>query len=247
MNAKNNRLNHNFQLLYLIVGKCHTADSAYAVLKDLQQDRELALDRAKSSELRTKAKQLSIQKRIKDAENQDDEIELLEAKADLMDMESDIELSKKNIASAQDELDFINKLLEKVQPHRKYKELSDRDAFEACQSDEWKYELIERATSNILLTGSFNPEDYKNILRHPESDSMLNQINDFKRSASSNPNLMLDTKPVFQVELEKEFDHLLLPSKDSSTLEKPLPLIDASKVVSINSKKKENQSNEPTN
>ncbi len=208
MNAKNNRLNHNFQILYMIVGKCHTPDAAYAILKDLQEDRELALSKAKSSKLKNEAKLLSFKKRIENAIRENDKIEELEVKAEIMDMETDVKLMEKNVKSAQDELEFINKLIDKVNPYREFKDLSDREAFELCQHDEWKYELLERAKINLLLTGGLTPEDYKNILRHPDSKEMLNQINETKLLIRSNPNVMIDVKPEFQIKLEKEFKML---------------------------------------
>ena len=48
MSAKLHRSNTNFQIAYFIAGRCHTADAAYIELLNLREDREAALNMAKS-------------------------------------------------------------------------------------------------------------------------------------------------------------------------------------------------------
>ena len=42
MNAKNHKQNTNFQIVYFLVGSCHTPDGAYALLCELREERLLA-------------------------------------------------------------------------------------------------------------------------------------------------------------------------------------------------------------
>ena len=172
MHSKNNRLNHDFQILHFIVGRCHTADAAYGVLKDLEQDRIMALNAAKAGEIRKKAKELDIKRRLES----DDEVTRLEAEADWLEFQNDESISELNVKAAEKELKFIQDLIQEVNQYRRFKDLPDDEAFELAQRDEWKYELLERAQNQLMLTGTINPEDFVNIKAHPDSMEIMQEI-----------------------------------------------------------------------
>jgi hypothetical protein len=163
MHAKNNRVNKNFQIAYFLAGSCFTADGAYSLLKDLQEDREMALAQLESIDLK-------VQARIAKA-NRDIEIgtewEELEGKAELVEIENNKKFSDRNIQAAKDELAFINECIKKLQPHRKFAHLSDPEAHEACQFDEWKYELIYRAENYLITAGTIPADHFMTMRLHP--------------------------------------------------------------------------------
>lgn len=166
MHAKNNRQNHDFQIVYFLVGDCHTPDGAYSLLCDLREDRENALGLVESSALKEKAKRLRAQRVIDNAEA--DEIDQLEAQAEVSELDAMLACSKRNIAAAKAELATINKCIEILQPMRKFAHLPDHEANEACQREEWKLELINRAENSLMVTGSIPPDQFKTMRMHPD-------------------------------------------------------------------------------
>ncbi len=164
MNSKNGRVNHDFQILHFLIGSCHTADGAYSLLCDLKEERDSVVRNLHCSELRTKAKLLKLEKQLLS----DDKSERLEAQADLEELENNKEQNDKLTKAAIAELNFINSCIDRLQPYRKYSHLSDSEAHEECQREEWKLELITRA-ENFLLTGGGIPPDHFSAMRmHPD-------------------------------------------------------------------------------
>lgn len=163
MIAKRHRQNHNFTILYNIVGDCHTADAAYALLLDLREDRQMAVDACKVAELRSKAKRIDALKRLESP----DLVVKTNAEADLLELDTAEKACGPLLDAALDEIAFIDKCIKEIQPQRKYAHLSDAEATEACQQEEWCLELIRRA-ENYLLTSGCIPEDHFNAMRqHP--------------------------------------------------------------------------------
>lgn len=183
MHAKNNRVNKNFQIAYFLAGSCHTPDGAFSLLKDLQEDREMAFAQLESVNLRVQAK---IAKAKHDIEH-GTEWEQLEAKAELAEIENTKKFSERNIEAAKQELNFINKCLEKIQPYRRFAHLTDPEAHEAAQFDEWKLEMIHRAENYLLTTGSIPTDHFITMRQHPAFvDEILPAIENTKQLMMSN-------------------------------------------------------------
>lgn len=164
MHAKNNRQNHDFQILHFLAGSCHTADGAYALLCDLRDDRADALKQATAAHLREQAKMLRAQRRLAS----DDEAERLEGKADLAEIEGHAETLAKNIAAAQSELAFIESCISHLRPLRQFAHLPDAQAHEACQREEWRMELIARAENYLLTAGTIPADHLATMRQHPD-------------------------------------------------------------------------------
>lgn len=179
MHYKNGRQNHDFQIAFFLVGACHTADAAYALLKDQFEDRDNAIKMYNASKLKEEAKKIRanaiianekdrVQKSISDGGNPEAWARTLEAQAELAEIEAMRETTVRNLKAAQDERAFIQKCIDKLQPHRKFAHLTDAEAGQAAQRDEWRLELMQRA-SNFLLTGGSIPHDHFNTMRmHPD-------------------------------------------------------------------------------
>ena len=202
MHAKNNRVNKNFQIAYFLAGSCYTPDGAYALLKDLQEDREMALAQLESLNLKVQAK---IAKAKHDIEH-GNEWEQLEAKAELAEIENNKKFSERNIEAAKQELDFINKCIEKIQPHRRFAHLPDPEAHEAAQHDEWKFELMSRAENYLLTTGSIPTDHFITMRQHPAFvDEILPSIEKTKQMMISNQDkqLLINTLDERKVNIPK--------------------------------------------
>jgi hypothetical protein len=187
MSSKNNRLNHDFQIAYFLAGSCHTPDAAYSLLKDLQEEREMALAQIEGSELRAKAKILRAEKMIQS----DDPATVLEGQAELADMKNNEHFLRKNIEAAKRELNFIQKCIDRLYPYRKYSHLPDEEAHEAIQMEEWKLELINRAENNLLASGQISSDLLQTMRQHPQFQSdILPAIENIKLVMTTNDNFL---------------------------------------------------------
>lgn len=173
MHAKNNRQNHDFQIAYFLAGSCHTADGAYALLCDLREDRTHALAMVESSDLRRQARRMRALERLQNAQETDDRPEQLEAAAELSELDAGEALESVNRRAAEQELAFIQKCIDAIQPYRRYGHLPDPQAHEATQAEEWRLELVHRAENYLLTGGGIPPDQLSTMRMHPQFDSHI--------------------------------------------------------------------------
>jgi hypothetical protein len=169
MSVKFNRNNTNFQIAYFIAGNYHTPDAAYFALRNLQTERQRAVDSIPIAEIKWRAARMKLEQKLKSSV----EYERLEAQGELQELELEIKNFQPLSESARAELQFITECIEKIQPLRKYAHLPDIEAAEACQAEEWGMELQRRA-ENYLLTSGTIPHDHFNTMRlHPAFETQL--------------------------------------------------------------------------
>jgi hypothetical protein len=169
MHYKTNRQNHDFQIAYFIAGACQTPDAAYAILKDLREDRSNAINSYTAGKLREQAKIVRATALLAS----DDEATRLDAQADLAEIEGMVATSLANYNAALAEMAFIDKCIEKVQPLRKFSHLTDAEAFEAAQQEEWKFSLIHQAENSLLTSGTVTAELFSTMRMHPDFESEI--------------------------------------------------------------------------
>ena len=150
-----NRHNSDFQIAYLLAGRLHSPDAAYAMLCNLREGRELALAEAEPELKRLRS--AAVTTGLRGALNRLLRRDSTAAKVFL-----------KNYAAAQAELHTIARCIERVQPLRAYRALPDAEAHEACQRDEWRLEFIERAENSLLATGYLSAELLSDMRAHPD-------------------------------------------------------------------------------
>lgn len=171
MNSKPHRNNCNFQLKHFMAGSCHTPDGAWALLYDQKIDIGVKIEHTKAQGLRRQAKMMAAQAVLDDPKST--EVERLNAEADLLECNSAIEGWSKNLEAAENEYAYICKLMDELEPLRKYKHLPLLEANEAMQRDEWLGELKTRA-ENFLLTAGTIPHDHLNTMRcHPDFEDEI--------------------------------------------------------------------------
>ncbi len=189
MHYKTNRLNHDFQIAYFIAGSCQTADAAYSILTDLREDRSNALKSFEAYRKRDQAKVLRAQAKINSAaskvcvtqdERDINEADRLEAEAEIDELKAMVETTQNNYDAALSELNFIQACIEKLAPHRRFAHLSDAEAHEAAQFDEWKLQLVH-TSQNMILSGGSIPHDHWATMRmHPAFETeILPAVNKF--------------------------------------------------------------------
>jgi hypothetical protein len=169
MIVKRNKTNNNFQIAYFIAGACFTPDAAYFALLNQRDDRQAAMNASRVNELKIKAKKLELQRKLKSA----DEVEALEAEAELLEIELNEPRNCELIEACQDELAFIDQCIEQVKPLRKYSHMSDLEAAEACQREEFAREFQYRI-ENFLLTHNTIPSgEMASMRQHPDFETYL--------------------------------------------------------------------------
>ena len=165
MHSKNYRTNHDFQNAYFLAGKCHTPDAAYATLCDQRDSRVDAVANYHVQQKRTAAKRM----RLEDERSRElHQARILEIEADLEEINNGEKAGHVCYAAALDELAFLERCIEAVQPLRKYKHLPDPEAHEAAQREEWLLELIERAEDMYFCHGTLSPDHLTTMRAHPD-------------------------------------------------------------------------------
>lgn len=177
MISKNHRVNTDFQILYFLIGSCHTIDGVYSLLCELKEEREDAVKSIESMELKTKASILKAERLLAS----DDEIDQLLGKAELSEIEARKETFEKNVKAAREELGFINTCIDRLQSYRRYSHLPEQEAHLAMQRDEWRLELINRAENSLMTSGTIASDEFNTMRMHPDFETdILPEINNIK-------------------------------------------------------------------
>ena len=124
----------------------------------------MALAQLKPSALRERAKRIQIARMMA----HEDECAQLEGQAMLAEIEENIDLANRNISAAHKELEFINLCIERIQPFREYAGLTDDEAHQAAQREEWKLELLNRAETHLLAQGCIPTDHFDTMRMHPD-------------------------------------------------------------------------------
>ena len=171
MNAKPHRTNSDFQLKHFLAGSCYTADGAWMLLYGQKIDIETKIRYAKICELRRNAKSTTAKEVL--GSSNTTAAARLNAEADLHEVENEAITADLNLKAAIDELNCINKLMEELDPHRKYGHLPVLEANEACQREEWLGELKARAENYLVCQGSIPCDQLTTMRSHPDFDAIL--------------------------------------------------------------------------
>ena len=170
MYSATHRMNHDFQLQFFMANSCHTPDAAYALLYAQKVDMETKLKHVRAQELKRAAKQAKASYTLS---HSNFEYEKLEARAELAELEADAYVVEMNIKGAEQELACIQKLMDELEPQRKYAHLNILEANEACQREELLEELKYRA-ENFLFSQGVIPADQLSTMRcHPDFQELL--------------------------------------------------------------------------
>lgn len=163
MHAIPNHQNSNFQIIYFLAGSCHTPDGAYALLCNLRESRESAIGGTAAAALREQAKRERARAKL----TSKDISEVFEGRAEIAEIDAAAALGNRNRKACEVELAFINKAIERINPHRKFKHLADEEANQAAQFDEWKLELVHRAENHMLTSGTIPADHFATMRMHP--------------------------------------------------------------------------------
>jgi hypothetical protein len=171
MESKPHRTNSDFQLRYFMAGSCHTPDGAWMLMYGQKIIIESNLAHSKAQRLRRDAKIEAAQAVIDDAVAPPHAKK--SAQADIIEANAELPIWENNVKAACDELATITKLMNELEPKRKYKKLPLLEANEAAQRDEWLGELLERAENFLLMQGTI-PHDHFHTMRcHPDFEAKI--------------------------------------------------------------------------
>jgi hypothetical protein len=169
MIVKRNRQNNNFQIAYFIAGSCFTPDAAYFALLNQRDDRRRALEHSQVEELRALAKK----QRIDLCLFSEDPIEALEAQADLQEWMNQRSDARDLQQSCEEELAFIDLCIDRIKPLRQYAHLSDNEAAEACQREEFAKEFQYRIENFLATSGAIPHNELAVMRQHPDFNRLL--------------------------------------------------------------------------
>jgi len=168
MISKFHKQNTNFQIAYFLAGSCHTPDGAYILLKELREEREMAIKNYEVQQLKNKAEELRAKKLL-----EGDEADKLEGQAKLLELKNNREQGEVLYKAALDEINFIDKCIAALEPLRKYRDLPDQEVSELVQKEEWTYELLRRAENYLITTGTIPPDQLDTMRMHPEFKTLI--------------------------------------------------------------------------
>jgi hypothetical protein len=169
MIVKRNRQNNNFQIAYFIAGSCFTADAAYFALMNQRDDRRRALQHQAVESKRSQAKKLLAQRLAESA----DPVEQLQGQADLEELQNQSQDSEDLAQSCREELAFIDLCIERITPLRQYSHMTDNDAAEACQREEFAREFKFRIENFLSTSGSIPYNEMAVMRQHPDFNQVL--------------------------------------------------------------------------
>lgn len=75
------------------------------------------------------------------------------------------------------EIDFLKDVIARLEPHRKYRDLPDHEAHQACQREEWALEFKFRAENYLLSAGTIPADQLAAMRVHPDWPQIQNHIN----------------------------------------------------------------------
>lgn len=156
--------NSQFQTIYFIIGKCHTADEAYRVILQQLEERQQAVDMAKLTDEEFKLRRMKAEEQIKST----NKITKYEGELEMKKIDVDYKYFKLNFEEAERELAFLEDCKNKLEPFRKYRDIPIHIANQLIQQEEWKHELILRAKEFILTRGTIPEDQLRTLMLHPE-------------------------------------------------------------------------------
>lgn len=162
--------NSNFQIRHFIVGKCFTADEAYRVLCELREDRKLAIDEFEAYKLETVEKLNDYSSTLSNSSKV-----IAESKR----LSSQLKHAEECYLQAIKEIQYIEKLIDEIEPHRQFSHLPDAEAFQECQRLEWKLKLENKMQIALKTQGTISPDLLETIQAHPDRVQLLARLNHF--------------------------------------------------------------------
>ena len=178
--------NSQFQTIYFIIGKCHTADEAYRVIMQQLEEREQAVEQGKISEDEFKLRRMKTENNIKSS----NPITKYEGEIEMKKIDVDYKYYKLNFEEAEREVLFLRECRDKLEPFRVYRDYPEHIANQLIQQEEWKHELILRAKEFILTRGTIPEDQLRTLTLHPEFKTAILPILDLTMKALKEGNGM---------------------------------------------------------
>ena len=213
--------NSEFQTLYFIIGKCHTADEAYRIISQQLEEREHSHETGIISEDEFELRRMKADILLKS----EDSIERYEGEIEHKKIENDYKYYKLNFDECIREVAFLTECKKKIQPFRKFTDIPEHEANQLIQQEEWKHELILRAKEFIVLRGSIPEDQLRTMSLHPEFKAkilpIMEETSKRLREGGSATELLIDIKPEFKVKmlaLESNNDRIAITADNNGNV-----------------------------
>jgi hypothetical protein len=165
--------NSNFQNAFFIAGKSHTPDEAWLALKRQWNDRDLALRVADATLMKQQAHVNTLKNKLWWAELFRLGNIALRLRGELMEIAAHYGETKNCYEGALQERASLQKMMDTLEPHRKYGHLTDNDAAQASQKEYWLHELVTRAENYLITTGSIPTDHFATMRSHPDYKGII--------------------------------------------------------------------------
>jgi len=198
---KFHRLNTDFQIEHFLMGKAHTPDGKYFVLRELEEERANAVRSFDIKRKKIEAQKLRLRNTI--GSQSTNTPERMEAEADLEAINSGEQQSRILYEAAKAELATIRSLIERIKPQCKFADKDEAEASQLAQRDEWRLELIFRAQNYMVTQGSIPQDHFATMRCHPDFKThILPAIEDVIASMRSGRMKLLEkiAQPVSAIE-----------------------------------------------
>ena len=169
--SKVHRTNSDFQIKHFLAGNRKTPDGAYVLLYSLKIQIEHNLAVAEAQRLEREANIEEQEYILRTAEHP---WEKRKAQAEIIKLKAAIPIWEANLQGAKNELATLQALMGELEPKRKYAHLSILEANEACQAEEWRLELQERAQNQMLSQAlGIQWDDIETLRSHPDFQTKM--------------------------------------------------------------------------
>lgn len=206
----------NYQIFHSILANCHTYDEAYRVLRELEEDQDLAIKLALVESKRAQSKVLAAKEVINDTS--ETRFNKLRSEADVLETDARREVTQACLDEARRTLSFIRLLISKIEPLRLYKHLPDHEAHQAIQPLEWKLDLVWKSYSMLCSSRAFSYDHFINVKMHPDSAELIPVLNDLLLMAQAH-----DIMPLLRMTKAEVFSKVC--PNPSAYIDKPLVTI----------------------
>jgi hypothetical protein len=184
-----------YQVVYQILGNCHTIDEAYRILCELEEDREFSINISKAESERSQAKIIG-NKAILDTEKHsainnslmfETEGNKHLANAFIQETIARTPIAQACLDECRRELSFIRDLKRLINPYRKYKDYLEHEAHQLCQAEEYYYDLLWKAYNYMCAMQGLTADHWMLIKMHPSSGTLVDRVGWLSEKLRHNP------------------------------------------------------------
>lgn len=185
-----------YQIVYQILGNCHTVDEAYRVLCELEEDRDFSIKISFVESFRAQAKVVSNKSILNTSQHNalnnsmifETEGNMLQAQAFIDEVKARTPMAQSCLDEARREISFIQTLKSKIDPFRRYRNYDLHEANQLCQVEEYYFDLLWKAYNHICAMNGIPADHWMLIKMHPMHEQLTERVGWLINILKDNPN-----------------------------------------------------------